>query len=73
MFDIKSNYKKYRSVLTCPFPMVQDDLFTCQHGIVVPNILQGVTFNSFSSIDLNFIDSLGKCLERYQQYHEILV
>ena len=25
MFDIKSNYKKkYRSVLTCPFCMVQD-------------------------------------------------
>ena len=63
MFDTKSNYKKkYRSVLTCPFCMVQDEtfdhLFTCQHGIVIPNILQGVTFNSFSSIDLNFIGVL---------------
>ena len=52
MFDIKSNYKrKYRSVLTCPFCMVQDEtfdyLFACPHGIVVPNILQGVTFNSY--------------------------
>ena len=63
----KSNYKKkYRSVLTCPFCMVQD-------GIVVPNILQGVTFNSFPSIDLNFIESLGKFLQRYQQHREILV
>ena len=34
-----------------------DHLFTCQHGIVVPNILQGVTFNSFSPVDLNFIES----------------
>ena len=38
MFDIKSNYKrKYRSVLTDPFCMVQDEtfdhLFACQHGI----------------------------------------
>ena len=43
MFDIKSNYKrKYRSVLTCPFCMVQDEtfdhLFACPHGIAVPNI-----------------------------------
>ena len=78
MFNIKSNYKKkYRSVLTCPFRMVQDEtfdhLFTCQHGIVVPNILQGVTFNLFSSTDLNFIESLGKFLQRYQQYREILM
>ena len=34
MFDVKGNYKKeYRSVLTCPFCMVQDEtfdhLFTC--------------------------------------------
>ena len=63
MFDIESNYKKkYRSVLTCPFCMVQhetfDHLFTCQHGKVFPNILQGVTFNSFSSTDLNVIESL---------------
>ena len=78
MFDIKSNYKKkYRSVLTCPFCIVQDEtfdhLFTCQHGIVVPNILQGVTFNSFSSTDVNFVESLGKFLQRYQQYREILM
>ena len=78
MFDIKSNYKrKYRSVLTCPFCMVQDEtfdhLFACPHGIVVPNILQGVTFNSFSSTDFNFIESLGKFLQRYQQYREILM
>ena len=78
MFDIKSNYKKkYRSVLTCPFCMVQDEtfdhLFTCQHGIVVPNILQGVTLASFSSLDLKFIESLGKFLQRYQQYREILM
>ena len=57
--------------------MVQDEtfdhLFTCQHGIVVPNILQGVTFNSFSSIDLNFFESLGKILQRSQQYREILM
>ena len=78
MFDMKSNYKrKYRSVLTCPFCMVQDEtfdnLFACPNGIVVPNILQGATFNSFSSTDLNFIESLGKFLQRYQQYHEILM
>ena len=75
MFDIKSNYKKYRSVLTCPFCMVQDEtfdhLFACQHRIVVPNILQGVTFNLFSSTDLNFIESLEKFSQRYQQYREI--
>ena len=57
--------------------MVQDEtfdrLFICQHGIVVPNILQDVTFNSISSIDLNFIESLGMFLERYQQYREILM
>ena len=57
--------------------MVQDEtfdnLFTCQHVIVVPNILQGVTFSSFSSIDLNFIESLRKFLQRYQQYREILM
>ena len=78
MFDIKSKYKKkYISVLTCPFCRVQDEtfdhLFTYQHSIVVPNILQGVTFNSFSSIHLNFIESLGKFMQRYQQYHEILM
>ena len=80
MFDIKSNYKrKYRSVLTCPFCMVQDQtfddlLFAYPHGIVVPNILQGVTFNSFSSTDFNFIESLGKFLQRYhQQCREILM
>ena len=76
MFDI-SNYKKYRSVLTCPFCIVQDEafdhLFTCQHGIVVPNILQGVTFNSFSYIELNFIESLEKFLQRYQQYRKVLL
>ena len=74
----KSNYKKnYRSVLTCPFCVVQDEnfdhLFTSQNGIVVPNILQGVTFNLFSFIDLDFIESLGKCLQRDQQYREILM
>ena len=57
--------------------MVQDEtfdhLFTCQHGILVPNILQGVTFNSFSSIDLNCFESLGKFFQRYQQYLEILM
>ena len=78
MFDIKSNYKKkYRSVMTCPFCMVQDEtfdhLFTCQHFIVVPNILQGVTFNSFSSLDLKFSEGLGKSLQRYQQCREILM
>ena len=79
MFDIKSKLqeKVYRSVLTCLYCMVQDEtfdhLFACQHGIVVPNILQGVTFNSFSSADFNFIESLGKFLQRYQQYHEILM
>ena len=41
--------------------------------MVVPNILQGVTFNSFSCTDLNFIESLGKFLQRYQQYREILM
>ena len=78
MFGIKSNYKnEHGSVLTCKFCMVQDEtfdhLFTCQHGIVVPNILQGVTFNSFSSLDLKFIESLGKRLQRCQQYLEILM
>ena len=57
--------------------MVQDEtfdhLFACQHGIVVPNVLQGVPFNSFSSLDLNFIESLGKCLQRYRQHCEILM
>ena len=57
--------------------MVQDEIFdhlsTCKHAIVVPNILQGVTFNSFSSLDLKFIGSLGKFLQRYQQYREILM
>ena len=57
--------------------MVQDEtfdhLFACPHGIVVPNILQGATFNSFSSTDFNFIESLGKFLQRYQQYREILM
>ena len=72
MFDIKSNNKKkYRSVLTCPFCMVQDEtfdhLFTCQLGVVVPNILQGVTFNSFSSLDFKVIENLGKFLQKYQQ------
>ena len=69
--------KKYRSVLTCPICVFQDEtfdyLFTCQHGIVVPSILQSVTFISFSSVDLNFIESLGKSLQRYQQYREILI
>ena len=69
MFDIKSNYnRKYRSVLTCPFRMVQDEtfdhLFACPHGKVVPNILQGVAFNSFFSTDCYFIESLGKFLQR---------
>ena len=50
-----------------------DHLFACPHGIVVPNILQGVTFNSFSSTDFNFIESLRKFLQRYQQYREILM
>ena len=57
--------------------MVQDEtfdhFFTCQHGRVVLNILQGVTFNSFSSLDLKVIESLGKFLQRYQQYREILM
>ena len=49
MFDIKSNYKrKYRSVLICPFCMVQDEtfdhLFACPHGIVVSRTIQKCTF-----------------------------
>ena len=57
--------------------MVQDEtfdyLFNCKYGIVVPDILQGVTFNSFSSLNLKFIESLEKFLQRYQQYREILM
>ena len=57
--------------------MVQDEtfdhLFACQHSIVASNILQGVTFNSFSSTDFNFIESLGKFLQRSQQYREIIM
>ena len=60
------------------FCMAQDEtfdhLFTCQQlGAVVPNIMQGVALSSFSSLDLNVIDSLGKFLQKYQQYREILV
>ena len=50
-----------------------DHLFTCQLGVVISNILRGVTFNSFSSLDLEVIESLGKLLQKYQQYREILM